>query len=41
VISSGAPIVLVHVAFAMSTVSPTDGSLPSLPGLRSPEQATS
>ena len=40
-ISSGAPIVLVQVAFATSTVLPTGGSLPSAPGLRSPPQATS
>ena len=41
VISSGAPMVLVQVALATSTVLPTGGSLPSAPGLRPPDQATS
>ena len=39
--SSAAPIVLVQVAVATSTVSPTGGSLPFLPGLRLPDHATS
>jgi hypothetical protein len=39
--SSGAPIVFVQLAIERSTVSPTGGSLPSAPGLRSPDQATS
>ena len=39
--SSGAPIALVQLAFVTSTVLPTGGSLPSAPGLRSPDHATS
>ena len=41
VINSGEPIVLVQVALATSTVLPTRGSLPSRPGLRSPDQTAS
>ena len=40
-VNSGAPIVLVYVAVFISTVSPTAGNLPSAPGLRLPDQATS
>ncbi len=41
VASCGAPIALVYVAVARSTVLPTAGSLPSAPGSRSPLHATS
>ena len=38
---SPVPIEFVHVAFSTSTVFPTGGSLPSAPGLGSPDQTTS
>ena len=34
-------LTLGNVALATSTVSPTGGSLPSVPGLRSPDHTTS
>jgi hypothetical protein len=39
--SSGEPMVFVHVARFTSTVLPTGGTLPSAPGWRSPLQTTS